>query len=170
MPCLAKECFWRLIASMTPEVKRNHAHVTTQCRLFQVGPRLLLWLLLIRWDSPLTVFRQSFGTLCAVFMGSLDGLQAVLESLQAVFWRSSRGLCAVFRHSMGLLGGLWAVYDRLQTIFEDPQEVLCCSLGSLWPVCSVFSVFNWSSGGFLICNQNSIFSNMEVERLFSLMI
>ena len=140
------------------------------CRLFQVGPRLLLWLLLIRWDSLLAVFRQSFGNLCAVFMGSLDGLQAVLESLQAVFWRSSRGLCAVFRHSMGLLGGLWAVYDRLQTIFEDPQEVLCCSLGSLWPVCSVLSVFGWSSGGFLICNQNSIFSNMEVERLFSLMI
>ena len=31
MPCLAsKECFWPLIASMTPEVQRNHAHVTTQ--------------------------------------------------------------------------------------------------------------------------------------------
>ena len=163
MPCLAKECFSRLIASMTPEVKRNHAHVTTQCRLFQVGPRLLLGLLLIRWDSLLALFVQSSWGLrmvCKWYLGSL----------QAVFGRSLSSLWAIFRHSMGLLGGLWAVYDRLQTVFEDHQAVLSCSFGSLWPVCSVQSVFGWSSGGFLLCNQNSICSNMEVERLFSLVI
>ena len=118
------------------------------------------------FDSLQTVLWHSLCSLHGVFGWSASGIGKSSGSLPDV----SRGLCAVFRHSMGLLGGLWAVYNRLQTIFEDPQEVLCCSLGSLWPVCSVLSVFGWSSGGFLICNQSSIFSNMEVERLFSLMI
>ena len=139
------------------------------CCLFQVGPRLLLGLLLIRWNSLLAVFRQSFGTLCAVFLGSSDGWQVVLGQSSGspweVFKRSLSCLQAFYGPSWWSLSCLW-----LQTIFEDPQAVLCCSLGSLWPVCSVLSVFGWSSGGFLICNQNSIFSNMEVERLFSLVI
>ena len=124
MPCLAKECFWPLIASLSPEVKINHAHVTTQRILIKfideisymvyglaVMSSIPSWLLLIRWDSPLAVFRQSFGTLCAVFMGSLDGLQAVLESLQAVF-RMSQG---VFVLSLGIL---WVFWGGLVLLFR----------------------------------------------------
>ena len=109
MPCLAsKECFWPLIASMTPEVKRNHAHVTTQRILNKFIDEIfymvygLAVMLSIPSRSKITTrasinkMGQSFGTLCAVFMGSSDGLQVVLG-------QSSGSLREVFKQSLSYL-------------------------------------------------------------------
>ena len=107
MPCFAsKECFWPLIASMTPEVQRNHAHVTTQRIVNKFIDEIfymvydLAVMLSIPSRSKITTrafinkMEQSFGSLQTVLWHSLCSLPGVFGWLASGTW-------AVFRQSLG---------------------------------------------------------------------
>ena len=114
MPCLAKECFWPLIASLTPEVKINHAHVTTQRILIKFIDEIsyMVYGLAVMPSIP------SWSKITT--MALIDKMGQSFDSLQTVLWHSLCSLHGVFGWSASGIG------KSSGSLLEVFKGSLCC--------------------------------------------